>query len=387
MSKGEARKPLQILHIILALRPTNGQYNEHCLPLMSDRKISICTYFKSEITPPSAISLFDGDGTVRGFFRALRAALAAAEYDIIHVHTPHAGVLLLAALFKDGLYRKLRPSIVHTIQNSYESFALRHKLMFIPSFPFFERLVFCSQASRESFPSFLKWLGGQRIEVVQNAVDLERIDRAAQSPPASQVNRFRIVSVGLIKIKDPAAVFEAFQQSHDHASELVFLGEGALRQTVASEAEKAGLQDHVTLAGMIERDSVFQHFSQADLFVSASWGEGLPVAVLEAMACRCPVLLSDIPPHREIAEGVDFIPLVQPGDIAGFAREIRKFREMTASERGDIGDRCRAIVENRFSLQAMHGAYKQIYSQMVSADTDITLRSLEPQIERANTAV
>jgi len=387
MSKGEARKPLRILHIILALRPTNGQYNEHCLPLMNDRKISICTYFKSEITPPSAISLFDGDGTVRGFFRALRAALAAAEYDIIHVHTPHAGVLLLAALFKDGLYRKLRPSIIHTIQNSYQNFAPRHKLMFVPSFPFFERLVFCGQASRESFPTTLKWLGGKRIHVVQNAVDLERIDKVIQSAPASQADRFKIVTVGMIKIKDPLTVLRAFRQSHDHAGDLVFLGEGALRPGVESETEESGLQDRVTLAGMVERDSVFEHFSRADLFVSASWGEGLPVAVLEAMACRCPVVLSDIPPHREIAEGVDFIPLVQPGDVAGFAREIKKFRDMTPSERAEIGDRCRAIVESQFSLQAMHTSYKQIYSQMVSPNTDITLRSLESQTKRVKSAV
>ncbi len=386
MSNGEAKNPLRILHIILALRPTNGQYNEHCLPLMDEREISICTYFKSELTPPAAIRLFDGDNTVRGFFRAFRAALAAAEYDIIHVHTPHAGVLLLAALFKDGLYRKLRPSIVHTIQNSYGSFAPRHKFMFIPSFPLFERLVFCSQAAHESFPSVFKWFGGRRMHVVQNAVDLARIDRAIQSAPTSQANGFRIVTIGLIKIKDPSAVLEAFRQNHDHASNLVFLGEGALRPKVTSEAEEAGLQDHVTLAGMVERNSVFEHCSQADLFVSASWGEGLPVAVLEAMACRCPVLLSDIPPHREIAEGVDFIPLVQPGDVAGFAREIRKFRGMTPSERADIGNRCRAIVENRFSLRAMHGSLKKIYSQMVSPEPDIPLRSLELQMKGSETA-
>jgi glycosyltransferase involved in cell wall biosynthesis len=387
MSDYEKQNPLRILHIILAVRPTNGQYNEHCLPLMNERRISICTYFKTEISPPPAIRLFDGDGSVGGFFRAFRAALEAGEYDIIHVHTPHAGVLLLAALFRGGLYRKLRPSIVHTIQNSYQNFSLRHKLMFVPSFPFFERLVFCGQASRESFPSFLKWLGGNRIEVVQNAVDLERIDRVIQSAPNSNENGFQIVTVGMIKIKDPATVFEAFRQSYDHASHLMFLGEGALRPSLAGQIEQAGLQDRVTLAGMVERDSVFEHFSQADLFVSASWGEGLPVAVLEAMACGCPVVLSDIPPHREIAEKVDFIPLIQPGNVAGFAREIRKFKEMTSGQRADIGRMCRAIVERRFSLQAMHTGYKKIYSQLISPDTDISLRSLESQVKSANDAV
>ncbi len=132
-------RPLYILHLILALKPTNGQYNEHCLPLRHKRNISICTYFRSEITPPAEIALFDGDNTLKGFFRALHAALEEREYDVIHVHTPHAGVLLLAGLFMFGKYRKLKPSTVHTIQNSFENFKLRNKLLFIPSFPFFRR--------------------------------------------------------------------------------------------------------------------------------------------------------------------------------------------------------------------------------------------------------
>jgi hypothetical protein len=123
--------PLRILHIILALKPTNGQYNEHCLPLLNQREITICTYFKSEITPPSEITLYDGDNSVPGFHRALRAALEAREYDVIHVHTPHAGVLLLMSLLLTGQFRKLVPSTVHTIQNSYQNFKLRNKLLFI----------------------------------------------------------------------------------------------------------------------------------------------------------------------------------------------------------------------------------------------------------------
>jgi glycosyltransferase involved in cell wall biosynthesis len=83
------------------------------------------------------------------------------------------------------------------------------------------------------------------------------------------------------------------------------------------------------------------------------------------MACRCPVILSDIPPHREIAEGVDFIPLIQPDDVAGFAREIRRFREMSPVERAGIGGKCRKLVEEQFSLEAMHTGYEVIYTQII----------------------
>lgn len=357
---------LSILHIILALTPTNCQYNEHCLPMLDKRDITICTYFKSiwGITPPAGIALYDGDDTLRGFFRALRATLEEKGYDVIHIHTPHVGFLLPLALFLYGRYRKFKPSTVHTVHNSFRSFKLRHKLMFIPGFAFSQRLVFCSKASYESFPFFYKWLCSDRADVVQNAVDIDRIDCVKKVASAGLNYHFTIATMGLIKIKGPFTVLEAFRQCDDQASKVVFMGEGHLRPLLVREVEESGLQDQVLLTGMIARDSVFEYFLKADVFVSASYGEGLPVAVLEAMTCRCPVILSDIPPHREIAEGVDFIPLIPPGDVAGFAREIRKFREMSVSQRSAIGLKCRELIEQRFSLPAMHAGYTKVYSQI-----------------------
>ncbi len=367
---------LSILHIILVLKPTNGQYNEHCLPLMNKRDITICTFFKSDITPPDEITLFDGDNTIMGFFRAARAALMKREYDIIHVHTPHAGVLLLVALFMFGMYKKLIGSTVHTVQNSYENFKFRNKLLFIQSFVFFRQMVFCSYASYESFPGFFKWLAGGRMQVVQNAVDLNRIDRITKAQPAVHNEHFSIATVGLIKIKNPITVLDATYQYKDQDTKLTFLGEGSLRPVLMQKVESLGLQQQVKLTGMVARDKVFEYFTKADLFVSASWGEGLPVAVMEAMACGRPVVLSDIPPHREIAEGVDFIPLLKPDDVTGFAQEIRKFREMSVSERAMIGQKCRKLIEERFSLPIMHAGYQEIYAKITGTQVPSVLEMI-----------
>ena len=372
----QSNRRFSILHIILVLKPTNGQYNEHCLPLMDKRDITICTFFKSDITPPKAITLFDGDSTLTGFFRAARAALTKREYDIIHVHTPHAGVLLLLALFMFGMYKKLIPSTVHTVQNSYENFKFRNKLLFIPSFVFFRQMVFCSHASYESFPGLYKWLAGDRMHVVQNGVDLSRIDRITKAQPAIHNDQFTIGSVGLIKIKNPTTVLDAVYQYNDRDTKLIFLGEGALRPLLTEKVERLGLQEQVQLMGMVARDKVFEYFAFADLFVSASWGEGLPVAVMEAMACGRPVVLSDIAPHREIAEGVDFIPLIKPDDVSGFAQEIKKFKEMSVSERAAIGQKCRKLIEERFSLPIMHAGYKEIYAKITGPQISSVLETI-----------
>ena len=85
------------------------------------------------------------------------------------------------------------------------------------------------------------------------------------------------------------------------------------------------------------------------------------MAVLEAMAAGCPVILSDIPPHREVAEDAEFIPFVAPGDLEGFAREIRRYEEMSPEERRTIGRKCRAHVLERFTLPIMHATTEVVY--------------------------
>jgi glycosyltransferase involved in cell wall biosynthesis len=202
------------------------------------------------------------------------------------------------------------------------------------------------------------------MRVVQNAVDIDRIDRIATKKQGPDPDLFTIATVGLIKMKNPFTVLHAFRQGHNKSSRLIYVGEGNLKPLLAREVKKTDLHEQVEMTGLIERDEVFEHFVRADLFVSASWGEGLPVAVLEAMACRRPVLLSDIPPHREIAEGADIIPLVEPHDVAGFAREIQRFAKMPSADRAVIGQECRKIIEKRFSLAAMHAGLAQVYAQI-----------------------
>jgi glycosyltransferase involved in cell wall biosynthesis len=361
-------KRLSVLQILLSITETSGAYNQHCVAVSGERDITICTYFRSSIIPPHGIALFNGDDTLAGFFRALKAAIAVKEYDIIHAHSPHVGFLFVFAdLFLAG---RFKPTTVYNVQNSYQNYKLRNKLLMIPVFAYFQRVVCCSDACFESFPGFYKWLGGGRLCVVPNGLDIERVDNIMKDyPRVLRSDSFTVASVGrLIDIKNPLSIVHAFRNSDDHTSRLVFIGEGHLRDALAAEVEAHGLEERVELTGLVPRDQVFERLSKADVVVSASRGEGLPVAIIEAMACGCPVILSDIEPHREIAAGADFIPLIQPDDVDGFAREIRRFRQMPAAERAGIGKKCRKIAEERFSLSTMHRRYEAIYAQVCGAN-------------------
>lgn len=357
-----------VLHVLLSAGETSTPYNEHCLAMAGQRNIAVCTYFESQISPPDGISLYEGDGSLRGFFRELEEALAKNAHDILHAHTPHVGFLLLIArIFMRG---EAMPPKVYTVHNSYQNFKLRNKLLLIPIFALFEKVVCCSEASFESFPNYFKWLARDRVSPVQNGIDIDRVDRTiGKNLPTFHRRKFTVATIGrLIQIKNPLTVLRALKKNGDQYTRLLFIGDGNLRDALEAECRILGLGNQVELIGLIPRNHVYEHLAKADLFISASRGEGLPIAALEAMACGCPVLLSDIQPHKEIADGVGFIPFVQPEDVDGFAEEMRRFQSMSPHDRSILGARCRKLVEERFSLISMHKRYEKIYLQLLNGN-------------------
>jgi glycosyltransferase involved in cell wall biosynthesis len=356
-------RPIRVLHIVISLGPTSPEYNEHCLPVARERDLAICSFLTSTILPQPPIRLFEGDGTVRGFWRAVKTALRDGEYDVIHAHEQQIGVLLLLIKL---VHRKSLANMVCTIHNSWQSFRLRNKALLIVVLALFPRIVVCSKSAFESLP-LRRLLGGDRITVVQNGVDTARVDRVlANFRGDTRDDRFDIVCIGrLISRKNPATLLQAFNLLDESDSMLVYVGDGNLRQGLLDEARSLGVGERVTVTGLVERDDVYRYAARGDVCVSASRGEGLPVAVLEAMACGRPVILSDIPPHREIAEGVDFVPLIAPDDVDGLTRQLYRFSKLSREQRAAIGNSCRRLVEERFSLRAMHRSYDEVYREVM----------------------
>ena len=357
-------QPRKVIHVLLEVPETNMVLQEFAIPLMEKHEITICTLYKAASHVPEEITLLEGNGTIRGFYRVLRNALRHNVYDIIHAHTPHVALMVLLLVLPRP--RLLRCAIM-TIHGSFFNQRWRNKLMLVPVCMFFGRVVCCSKAVFQSFPGWLRWLAGQRMCVVPNGVHVRRIQTVREtlkvSPPGSE---FTIASVSrMVPVKNLATTIRAVAETEsDH---LVFMGDGPLRATLEHQCCQFSLRDRVRFTGLIQRNDVYRGMMQSDLFVSTSYSEGLPLAVLEAMACGCPVLLSDIPPHREIAEGVDFIPLIDPNDHVGFAREINRIRQSSKSEREAVGEKCLHLVTERFSLERMHRSYEIILSDVINS--------------------
>ena len=358
-------QPLNILHIVTYGGETCPAHQEFARDTDTRRKNALCTYFQHESSSNNrGIEIYSGDGTLFGFFRALKNALDAHAYDVIHIHYSFLFFFLLLASVR--CRRNLLHSTIYTVHTSYPNLKLRNRFFTAIAFSFAQRVVFCSQASRDSFPKYFLLLVGKRQRVIVNGVNLRRSD-ATPTPEATNASQFKVISVGrLIKVKNPYTLLEAFNHIASQKDLLTFVGDGELRQELESLAEVGGVHGNVKFTGVIPRDDVYTYLKTSDLFVSSSFVEGMPIAVLEAMACRCPVILSDIPPHREISQYADFIPLVPADSPERLGQEIERCRLMSSAERKRIGDMCRNVVEEHFSLSKMLDDYHKVYCEIIS---------------------
>lgn len=82
----------------------------------------------------------------------------------------------------------------------------------------------------------------------------------------------------------------------------ILCGEGSQRSELEVLRHKLGLDADVHFTGHLPAAAIWALMKEASVFVSLSAFEGCPNTVMEAMACGCPLVLSDIPSHREILD-------------------------------------------------------------------------------------
>ena len=158
-------------------------------------------------------------------------------------------------------------------------------------------------------------------------------------------------------LKNQGFLAECFAQGPAQGPLLLLLGDG---ETWAGLRETYGNAQNVRMPGRV--NNVREYLRAADYYVSASRSEGAPLSVLEAMAEGLPLLLSDIPQHREIVSlAEESGELYKTDDPASFVQAMGRVME---KDRASAAQASRTAVEQHFSARTMSIAYQRLYQSI-----------------------
>lgn len=209
-------------------------------------------------------------------------------------------------------------------------------------------------------------LGRHRVAVIANGVPVP--PPTAMSGGRAAGNGLHIVTVGrLVTLKGQEQLIAAASILAGQFQNLrVFIvGDGPLRESLQQKAESLGLSDNIVFTGSV--DDVPAYLRLADVYVSTSHREGMPLATLEAMAWQIPVVASDIPANRGVIEHGKTGLLYQGGDIEALARTIKQAVE-EPEEAQERARRGRRLVEECYSADAAVRVYAHLYAEILGED-------------------
>jgi sugar transferase (PEP-CTERM/EpsH1 system associated) len=303
------------------------------------------------------------------FWRALRHLRPAI------VHTYNVGALDMAPVAKLAGVRR----VIHAERGRDASDPLgrsrKYRRMRRWLLPFIDRYVTVS-ADLQNWLMRDVHIPSARITAIPNGIETRLYDAGRSSRTDRRLLRtfapagsILIGTVGrLDPVKDQLGLIDAFLQLCQQLPEwrarlrLVLIGEGPQRELLEARIGSHDLSTQVLLLG--NRSDVAALLGELDIFVLSSIAEGMPGAILEAMASSLPVVATRVGGVAEVVVDGRTGTLVSPSRPEVLACALRTYvqDEALRKRHGWAG---RVRVESQFSLSAMLTGYMALYGEML----------------------
>jgi glycosyltransferase involved in cell wall biosynthesis len=296
----------------------------------------------------------------------LRARLLHEPVDILHAHSPYpAGI---ARLVVRTLPRRARPRLVYTVHNTFQSFATPTRILNGLTYPLDDVDLAVSREVHETIWPRLQ----DRTEIVVHGVLLPEVRAQLAHRDAVRaelgIGADEIV-VGTIanfrKQKDYPNLLATARLLVDRGwpGRIVAVGQGPLEAEMRALHERLGLGDRVLLLG--RRDDAVRVLAGCDVFTMASDNEGLPVALMEALALGLPVAATAVGGIPDaMTDGVEglLVPPSQPEALADAIVAITGDEPLRARMAAAA-----AVAGERFDIRVAATRIEQIYRELAGA--------------------
>ncbi len=304
--------------------------------------------------------------------RSIKKRHGASASCIVHTHSSKAGILGRWAARAAGI-----PIVVHSFHgfgfHPYQPAPVRWFYIFLERITALvtTRFIAVSQANRDRAVR----LGICRYEnsvLIRSGIDIERyrcsepsraetrreLNIPAEAPVVIMISCLKLQKAPVDFVRAARIVAERIP-----AAQFLLVGDGRLRTAVEAEVEQSGLTSCFHLCGW--RRDIPRLIHAADIMVLTSLWEGLPRAVLQAMAAGVPVVATAVDGTPEaVRDGVSGFA-VPPRDVQAFADRVVFLVQHpeTAQEMGRRGSE--RVAE--FDIRRMVSAQEQLYRELSAA--------------------
>lgn len=268
-------------------------------------------------------------------YKQLKKLIQENNYDIIHCHTPVAGVLTRLAARKNK-----NTTVIYTAHgfHFFKGAPLLNWLIYYPVERFCARytdkLITINKEDYGRAKQFKLRKNGKVYYVPGVGIDLDKIENIKmdinkKAELGMQENTLVLLSVGeLNKNKNHETVLQALSKLKDKNFIYLICGRGVLKEYLERKIQELHLENKAKLLGY--RNDVIEILKIADLFIFPSKREGLPISVIEAMVCKLPVIASNVRGNRDLISEAN---LFEPNDVKVLVKLIEKQLDYIESDK------------------------------------------------------
>lgn len=266
--------------------------------------------------------------------------------DVIHLHSSKAGFLGRIVSFLLGKSKKTiyTPHAISFLRLDVSS-KKRKIFIWMEKFASFfgGKIVACSQSEKE----VIEEQGIKNVTFINNGIKPLEIEKKVNTS-----DKITIISVGRLSIqKNPKLFNDIALEFNDNPNvQFIWCGDGELKSELTSP--------NIKCTGWIERKELENYLSNADIYLSTSLWEGLPLSVLEAMSIGLPMVLSNCVGNRDLVENNGFLynNKIEAIKIINDFRENNKLIIFK-------GKKSKEIFFKKFDLKNMSKKYYYLYKK------------------------
>jgi glycosyltransferase involved in cell wall biosynthesis len=357
-------------------------FHRHVLAGLADAGFNpIVTYFWTDPDRPSSLQaagfktldLGCSPASYKGFHPPLVAKIARAlktqQAIAAHVQRHHPLVYLAIAARWTGL-----PVLFYTIRATKLIRTISRRLTFGLISGRISQVIAVSQGVKNDFVH-RTGLAADRVVVIPNGVDPRSFAVDLAQADARRVfglprEKFLFgMAARFKKAKDHLGLVKAFSMVRQEIKgvRLVLAGDGPLENEIRETVVSQGLREAVVFLGKIPPQDIPLLLHGLDVFVHPSWREGMPAAILEAMASGLPVIATDAEGVTDIfASGLDFGRMVARGNTQALARAMLELYRKPPEDLKAMGQAAKLRVKEAFTHKRMVQQTVDLYKHHLS---------------------